>query len=228
MRAAALVAALCIPALAAPQESTDAVRTRVEQALAEELARLKDSILQTIRQELGVSSGSAESALNLITEDLLRKHATYLAGDELEGRQAGYEGNRKAAAYIVGIMKEAGLKPVGDPDDAGRPTFYQSFRIWKLETKNCLGLLEGSDPDLKKEILVVGAHFDHLGIADNEGPPSRRSDRPRGDDRIWNGADDNGSGTSTVLALVKAFGEGKLRPKRSILFMAFSGEEGGL
>ena len=228
MRAAALVAAFWIPALAAPQESADAVRRRVEQALAEELARLRESILQTIRQELGTSSGSPDAAFALITEDLLRRHATYLAGDDLEGRQAGYEGNRKAAAYIAGVMKEAGLKPVGDPDDAGRPSFHQSFRIGKLETKNCLGLLEGSDPDLKKEILVVGAHFDHLGTADQDGPPFQRSGRPRDDDKIWNGADDNGSGTSTLLALVKAFGGGGLRPKRSILFMAFSGEEGGL
>lgn len=228
--AAILAAALFVPALvqSSPQESEAAVRRRVEQALAAELARLRESILDTVRQELGRASQTSDSAFALVTEDLLRKHATYLASDELEGRQAGYEGNEKAAAYIAGVMKKAGLKPVGDMDDKGNPTHFQQFKIGSLATRNCLGMLEGSDPELKKEIIVLGAHFDHLGTADNEGPPFQRSDRPRDDDKIWNGADDNGSGTTTLLGLVKAFGEGGLKPKRSVLFIAFSGEEGGL
>jgi Zn-dependent M28 family amino/carboxypeptidase len=124
------------------------------------------------------------------------------------------------------IMSGAGPGP--DKDAKGNPTYYQEFRIGKLVTRNCLGMLEGSDAELKKEIVVLGAHYDHLGTADNPGPPFQRSDRPRDDDKIWNGADDNGSGTTTLLGLVKAFGEGGLKPKRSILFIAFSGEEGGL
>ena len=211
-----------------PQESAEEVRRRIDAALAEELARLRESIADTVRLELARAAGGVDGALALVTEDLLRKHATYLASDELEGRQAGYEGNAKASAYIAGVMKQAGLAPVGDKDEKGKPTYFQEFKIGKLVTRNCLGMLEGSDPEKKKEILVLGAHFDHLGTADNPGPPFQRSDRPRDDDKIWNGADDNGSGTTTLLGLVKAFGEGGLKPKRSILFIAFSGEEGGL
>jgi aminopeptidase YwaD len=230
-RIASLLAAVWLvpsPVQSAPQDSEAAVRRRVEQALAGELARLRESILDTIRQELGRATRPPDPAFDLVTEDLLRKHATYLASDELEGRQAGYEGNEKAAAYIASAMKKAGLKPVGDKDDKGNPTHFQEFKVGSLVTRNCLGMLEGRDPELKNEIIVLGAHFDHLGTADNEGPPFQRSDRPRDDDKIWNGADDNGSGTTTLLGLVKAFGEGGLQPKRSILFIAFSGEEGGL
>lgn len=225
--AAVAILAVWLPASSFAQES-DRVRTRIERALAEELARLRASIVDTVRLELARSAGAPDRSFTLITEELLRKHATYLASDELEGRQAGYEGNRKAADYIAGVMKEGGLTPVGDKDDEGRPTYFQAFKVGRLATRNCLGLLEGSDAELKKDILVVGAHFDHLGTADHEGPPFQRSDRPRDDDKIWNGADDNGSGTSTLLALIRAFTAGGLKPKRSILFIGFSGEEGGL
>jgi hypothetical protein len=230
MAAAVLAAACLAPAWSrgTPQDGEEAIRRRVDRVLTEELARLRSSLVDSVRQELGRASGTADGALALVTEDLLRKHATYLASDELEGRQAGYEGNNKASAYIAGIMKQAGLAPAGDKDDKGLPTYFQAFKVGKLDTRNCLGLLEGSDPDLKKEILVLGAHFDHLGTADTSGPPFQRMGRPRDDDKIWNGADDNGSGTTTLLGLVKAFGEGGLKPKRSILFIAFSGEEGGL
>ena len=230
MSVAMVAAAFLAPAWArsAPQESDSAARKRIELALAEELARLRASIVDTVRQELARAAGGIDGALALVTEDLLRKHATYLASDELEGRQAGYEGNAKAAAYIASVMKQAKLAPVGDKDAKGNPTYFQEFKIGRLATRNCLGMLEGSDPELKKEIVVLGAHFDHLGTSDNPGPPFQRSDRPRDDDKIWNGADDNGSGTTTLLGLVKAFGEGGLKPRRSILFIAFSGEEGGL
>jgi aminopeptidase YwaD len=94
-------------------------------------------------------------------------------------------------------------------------------RITKV-TANVLGLLEGSDPTLKNEIIVVGAHMDHLGMGgvhslDASGKPA-----------IHHGADDNASGTAGVLALAEYFARRTPRPKRSILFMAFSGEELGL
>lgn len=79
---------------------------------------------------------------------------------------------------------------------------------------NVVGLLEGSDPQLKAEIVGVGSHLDHVGVA--------------ADGQIRNGADDDGSGTTGVLAVVRAFHENGVRPKRSILFMCFSGEEKGL
>lgn len=229
--ASVLAAALLTPiwARTSPQEEAEAVRRRVEAVLEEELARLRASLVATVRQELERARGGQElKGLDLITEDLLKKHAGYLASDELQGRQAGYEGNNKASEYIAGVMKKAGLAPVGDKDDKDSPTYFQAFKVARKPTRNCVGLLAGSDPKLKDEILVVGAHFDHLGKNDDQGPPGQRGGGPRGDDDIWNGADDNGSGTTTLLGLIKAFGEGGLKPKRSILFIAFSGEEAGL
>ncbi len=85
-------------------------------------------------------------------------------------------------------------------------------------TQNVVGILEGSDPVLKNEYVAVGAHYDHVGM--NPFFP--------GPDKIWNGADDDGSGTVAVMAIAKAFAEGALKPKRSMLFIWHAGEEKGL
>lgn len=92
----------------------------------------------------------------------------------------------------------------------------------ELPTANIIGLLPGSDPTLAKEYIVIGAHMDHLGMG---GSGSLNSD---GKPAIHYGADDNASGTAGVLALAEHFATAPARPKRSILFMAFSGEELGL
>ena len=81
-------------------------------------------------------------------------------------------------------------------------------------TENVMGLLEGSDPTLKDEIVAFTAHFDHLGVT--------------GDGVVYPGADDDGSGTVTVLELAQAFAANPVRPKRSLLFMTVVGEEKGL
>jgi len=78
---------------------------------------------------------------------------------------------------------------------------------------NVVGLLEGSDPVLKTEVVALGAHLDHLGESNGQ---------------VYPGADDDGSGSTSLLAIAKAFNENPLKPKRSILFMAFCGEEMGL
>jgi hypothetical protein len=90
-----------------------------------------------------------------------------------------------------------------------------------VKTDNVLGYLEGSDPKLKKELVVITAHYDHIGI----------DSTAKGDDKINNGADDDGSGTTGVLMIAEAFVKAKKAgrgPKRSILFMTVSGEEKGL
>ena len=92
----------------------------------------------------------------------------------------------------------------------------QKKNVRTLEGKNVLGFIEGSDPELKKEVVVVTAHYDHLG--------------KRGES-IYNGADDNGSGTSTVLEVTEAFVQAKnqgVGPRRSVLCMLVTGEEKGL
>lgn len=91
----------------------------------------------------------------------------------------------------------------------------------KVRAENVLGFLEGSDPKLKNEVLVITGHYDHIGITPNA----------KGDDKINNGADDDGSGTTGVLMVAEAFAKAKKAgkgPKRSILFMTVTGEEKGL
>ncbi|MBK9155611.1 MAG: M20/M25/M40 family metallo-hydrolase [Chloracidobacterium sp.] len=85
-------------------------------------------------------------------------------------------------------------------------------------TQNVVALWEGSDPVLKNEMVAIGAHYDHVGT--NPNAP--------GDDKIWNGADDDGSGTVAVLAIAEALARSKTRPKRSILLVWHAGEEKGL
>ena len=85
-------------------------------------------------------------------------------------------------------------------------------------TQNVVGILEGSDPELKKEYVAIGAHYDHVGM----------NPFATGKDKIWNGADDDGSGTVAVMAIAKAFAESAVKPKRSILFIWHAGEEKGL
>ncbi|HKG08635.1 MAG TPA: M28 family peptidase [Pedobacter sp.] len=91
----------------------------------------------------------------------------------------------------------------------------------KVRAENVLGFLEGSDPELKHEVLVVTGHYDHIGITPDV----------KGEDKINNGADDDGSGTTGVLMIAEAFAKAKKAgkgPKRSILFMTVTGEEKGL
>ncbi len=90
---------------------------------------------------------------------------------------------------------------------------------------NTIGILEGSDPKLKREFLVFSAHMDHVGAA---GPNGTGGCAARGADSICNGADDDGSGTVGVVELAEAFSRPGARPKRSVVFMTVSGEEKGL
>ncbi len=94
-------------------------------------------------------------------------------------------------------------------------TMGRSEKKW---TQNVVALWEGRDRILKNEMVAIGAHYDHVGM--NPNAP--------GDDKIWNGADDDGSGTVAVLSIAEALAKSKLRPKRSILFVWHAGEEKGL
>nr|MBA2736986.1 M28 family peptidase [Pyrinomonadaceae bacterium] len=85
-------------------------------------------------------------------------------------------------------------------------------------TQNVVALWEGSDPVLKNEMVAIGAHYDHEGVRPNA----------PGADKIWNGADDDGSGTVAVLSIAEALAKAAKRPKRSVLFVWHAGEEKGL
>ncbi len=93
-----------------------------------------------------------------------------------------------------------------------------SLKPEMVHTQNVVAVWEGSDPVLKNEMVAVGAHYDHVGT--NPNAP--------GEDKIWNGADDDGSGTVAVLSIAEALARSKVRPKRSILFVWHAGEEKGL
>jgi len=152
---------------------------------------------------------SCKSKNIVITSDELRESVTYLASDELEGRDTGSEGIEKAAAFIAEKFKAYGVKPYFESyrdnyDAKGRAAF------------NVIGFVEGSDPTLKNEFIILGAHYDHIGFG-----------KPVENDSIANGANDDASGTAAVLAMARYFAA-KKNNKRSILFTLYSGEEMGL
>ncbi len=108
----------------------------------------------------------------------------------------------------------------GDPMEFGAKSMSLRVGVKTEETftKNVIGILEGSDPALKNEYVAIGAHYDHVGINPNAPGP----------DKIYNGADDDGSGTVSVLAMAEALSRSAQKPKRSILFIWHAGEEKGL
>jgi aminopeptidase YwaD len=119
-------------------------------------------------------------------------------------------------------------KPHVDEDGAAKPPrFLVEVSLStdvvrrEVEAANVVGILDGSDPVLKKEVIVIGAHYDHLGHG-GEGSLAPK------EGEIHHGADDNASGTAGVLELARFFRSQKLRPRRTIVFIAFSGEEEGL
>jgi hypothetical protein len=158
-------------------------------------------------------NAALHAAMESITADELKTHVDVLADDTFEGREAGSRGGRAAAGYIVRLMQKYGLKGAGE--DGG---YFQTFGAGY---SNLLGLLPGSDPQLKSEVIIVSGHYDHVGY----GNPTN-SYGPTG--YIHNGADDNASGVSGLLETIEAFSRLPAAPRRSILFAFWDGEEKGL
>jgi len=108
----------------------------------------------------------------------------------------------------------------GEADAAGWSASLRTSAEVSVESApNTIGILDGSDPDLANEYVVFTAHMDHLGIDEGAEP---------GADSIFNGADDDGSGTVTIVELAEAFASMETKPRRSLVFLAVSGEERGL
>lgn len=109
------------------------------------------------------------------------------------------------------------------------------YRVLRTQlTQNIVAIVEGSDSRLKSTYVAMGAHYDHVGYAESElGADGKRNGAPgrvtggAEQDRVWNGADDDGSGTVALMGLARAFAQGN-RPKRSMLFVWHAGEERGL
>ncbi len=134
--------------------------------------------------------------------------------------QALFQGEKVAATEIFS-RREA-----GEPGESfelspqKRMTFSVANTFEETQTQNVVGILEGSDPVLKNEYVAVGAHYDHVGMRATSAVPNG--------DKIFNGADDDGSGTVSVLAMAEALSHLPQRPKRSVLFIWHTGEEKGL
>ena len=146
-----------------------------------------------------------------VTEEEVAGILRYLSSDALAGRETGTEGAEKAARYIEDQLKSAGVTPFFE-------TYRDSFRIKGRTGYNIVGILRGSDPQLRDQLVVVGAHYDHIG--------QQQEQAGQGEDKIANGANDNASGTTAVLELAEYFGSKD--PKRSMMFVLFAAEEMGL
>jgi Peptidase family M28 len=157
--------------------------------------------------------------MNTINAKDLKTDLSFIASDETEGRETGSTGQKKAGKYIVNVYKQLGI-----PFPKGAENYYQKvpatymnkFQAENLpDSENIWAFIEGSEKP--NEVLVISAHYDHIGIDENG--------------KICNGADDDGSGTSALLEIAQAFQQAKKEghgPKRSILFLHVTGEEHGL
>lgn len=136
----------------------------------------------------------------------------------MQGRFTGKTGNTKAALFIADEFRKAGLLPV-----AGFNGYFMDAGGYG---SNILGAIKGTKTN--GEVIIFSAHFDHLGTdATNPNPPINTAAPPENGDHIFNGANDNASGVSAIISLAKYFAKAP-RPEKTILFMAFNGEELGL
>ncbi len=170
------------------------------------------------------SAQTAQVAKADALQSNLRKHVEYLASDELEGRRTGTQGAVAAAGYIANQFAKLKLKP-GSRGANGKAGYLQEFPYAKQNAPtvsgyNVIGILDGTDRELRKEAIVIGAHYDHLGMG-GDGSLAANSTE------VHHGADDNASGTAAIIELARQFAREK-KNKRTIIFIAFSGEEEGL
>jgi hypothetical protein len=145
-----------------------------------------------------------------ITAEKLRQHVQYLASDALEGREAGSRGGHLAGDYVREHLTALAIPGSGPGGTLDQP-FGPGYR-------NILGLLEGSDAGLKRQVVIIGAHYDHVGRGTED-----NSQGPVGE--IHNGADDNASGTAVLLELAEALARLPEVPNRSILLAFWDAEE---
>ena len=160
-------------------------------------------------KDVALENPSPINKLYEVQQQDVSKTLEFLTSDELEGREPGSKSMEKAVVFLENVFKENGVKP-----------YFISYRDtlsnFDKTAYNVVGFIEGNDPKLKNEFVVIGAHYDHIGI-----------DEKALGDKINNGANDNASGTTAVTEVIKYFAKFK-NNKRSILFAFFSAEEKGL
>jgi Zn-dependent M28 family amino/carboxypeptidase len=176
------------------------------------------SLLIVIFSSVSFAQVQPVEYINTITKESLKTNLYIVASNEMEGRETGSKGQKKAGDYLISQYKKAGIAfPKGASDYYQRipASFLNAKRNENLpDSENIWAFIEGSEKP--EEVLVISAHYDHIGIKNGE---------------IHYGADDDGSGTVAVLEIAKAFQKAKKEghgPKRSVLFLHVTGEEHGL
>jgi len=164
---------------------------------------------------VGLAQAPKRAAGAAVSETNVRAEMSFLAGDAMQGRGSGSAFERVAAEYIGSQFMQFGLEPAGDKNAAGNQTYVQSVTEPR-STWNAIGKITGTDRSLSFEVILLSAHLDHLGVRDNA----------PGDDRIFNGADDDASGSTAVLELARVLGSGP-KPRRTVYFVCFGSEELG-
>ena len=170
-----------------------------------------------VSNNLSYEGKAFKTAYESIKADELKKNLMVIASDEMEGRQTGSEGQKKAGVYMIDYYKNLGVsypKALGSYYQKVPKEALKSRRGELPDSENILAFIEGTEKP--EEIIVISAHYDHVG--NNNGV-------------IYNGADDDGSGTVAVMEIAEAFQQAKKSgkgPKRSILFLHVTGEEHGL
>jgi hypothetical protein len=176
------------------------------------------------RQERDTSRG--------ITADDVKRHVVELAGDAYEGRNAGYAGERRAAEYITAEFKRIGLTPAGDAGGYQQPFSFHAMHPvtpWEvLRSQNVLARIDGVDPSLRKEIVVIGAHYDGQGRTGQADPFRLNAPGANPADEIWNSANDNAASVAALLEIARQMKRAGVAPKRTVLFIAFGAEEPGM
>jgi Zn-dependent M28 family amino/carboxypeptidase len=170
------------------------------------------------KEALSQDNSDATKYMETITTDELKTHLYIVASDDMEGRETGSAGQKRAGVYLIDQYLKNGIS---FPKVAN--SFYQPIPASYLNAKRDDGLsdseniwafIEGSEKP--QEVVVVSAHYDHVGVKNGD---------------VYNGADDDGSGTVALLEIAEAFEIAKKEghgPKRSILFLHVTGEEHGL
>lgn len=151
-----------------------------------------------------------------VTPSDLKDWISYLASDAMRGRSNGSPEMKTAALWIVDKFRKNNLKPLAESGE-----YIQDYPVTArqrtINERNVVSMLPGTDPALKNQYIVLSAHFDHVGVR-----------RAFEGDSIYNGADDNASGICTLIGIAKTIKESGLKPGRTIIFAAFSGEELGM
>ncbi len=179
----------------------------------------------------GMSTPAPGAAPYEVTEANVHRLLFDISDDSMLGRGTGAEGTRRASRYIAGEMRKIGLEPAGDSGYFQRVPLLRKGNIslaksWdefnatspdkRVVDVNVVGILRGSDPTARDSVVLIDAHYDHLGYK-----PGATGDS------VFNGADDDASGVVAVLEIARVMASGP-KPRRSVIFLLTTGEELGL